>query len=422
MNGETQRPMHVLMLVPHYEPDLGPSAPLFAMLGAGLAERGHQVTVITTVPHYPSGHVAAPYRGLKIWRSVENGVEVFRVPVPSLRRSSLSLRVMQFVCYQLGATWVGRSQQFDVALVANPALWVWLPFTWLIRRRRKPAVFAVFDVFPDVGVTLDVFRNRSVIGAVSQLERFCLRNSAVVSILSDSFRPGLRALGVPDEKMAVTYGWVDTDLIRPMPRSNLFAQEQQLVDSFVVLYAGNLGLSQGLENVLAASELLTSERDIRFVLVGDGAGRESLVREAAKRQLPNLRFLPFQSRQRLPEVMATASVSLVQLRKGIGADSLPSKIWSILASGRPILAAVDEGSEAWKLVMRAEAGLCVPPDNPAELARAVLTLKNDPGLRERLGENGRRWAERYNSPQAAAARHEALLAEAMVRNERRNIR
>ena len=422
MNGETQRPMHVLMLVPHYEPDLGPSAPLFTLLSLGLAERGHQVTVITTVPHYPSGRVADPFRGPRIWRSDENGVKVLRVPLPSLRRSSLPLRVMQFVCYQLGATWVGRSQQFDVALVANPALWVWLPFAWLIKRRRKPAVFAVFDVFPDVGVALDVFRSRGVISAVSQLERFCLRNSAVVSILSDSFRPGLRALGVPDEKMAVTYGWVDTDLIRPMTRSNLFAQEQQLVDSFVVLYAGNLGLSQGLENVLAASELLTSERDIRFVLVGDGAGRESLVREAAKRRLPNLRFLPFQSRQRLPEVMATASVSLVQLRKGIGADSLPSKIWSILASGRPILAAVDEGSEAWKLVMRAEAGLCVPPDNPAELARAVLTLKNDPGLRERLGENGRRWAERYNSPQAAAARHEALLAEAMVRNERRNIR
>jgi colanic acid biosynthesis glycosyl transferase WcaI len=422
MSDETLDPMHVLMLVPHYEPDLGPSAPLFTMLGVGLAKRGHKVTVITTVPHYPSGRVTHPYRSLKTCRSVENGVEVLRVPLPSLKRSSLPLRTMQFACYQLGATWAGRGQEFDVALVANPALWVWLPFAWLIRRRRMPALFAVFDVFPDVGVALDVFRNKRVIAAVSHLERFCLRNSAVVSILSDSFRPGLRALGVPDEKMAVTYGWVDTELIRPMPHANPFAREHGLADSFVVLYAGNLGLSQGLENVLAASEQLVSEKDIRFVLVGDGAGREALVQEAAERELSNIQFLPFQPRQRLPEVLATASVSLVQLRKGIGSDSLPSKIWSILASGRPILAAVDEGSEAWKLVTRAEAGLCVPPENPAELAKAVLALKNDPGLCERLGQNGRRWVERYNSPQAAAERHEALLADAMVRNERRDIR
>ncbi len=413
--------MRILMLVPHYEPDLGPSAPLFTMLGAGLSKRGHKVTVITTVPHYPSGRVASPYRTLKTFRSVEKGVEVLRVPVPSLRRSSLPLRTMQFACYQLGATWAGRKREFDVALVANPALWVWLPFAWLVRRRRVPALFAVFDVFPDVGVALDIFRSKSVIAAVSRLEQFCLSNSAVVSILSDSFRPALRALGVPDEKMAVTYGWVDTELIQPMPRANAFAREQGLSDSFVALYAGNLGLSQGLENVLSASQRLVTEKDIRFVLVGDGAGREALVREAADRELSNVQFLPFQPRQRLPEVLATASVSLVQLRKGMASDSLPSKIWSILASGRPVLAAVDEGSEAWKLVTRAEAGICVPPDDPPALAEAVLTLKNDPGLCVRLGQNGRRWAERYNSPKAAAERHEALLAEAMETYERRSI-
>ncbi len=217
--------------------------------------------------------------------------------------------------------------------------------------------------------------------------------------------------------MAVTYGWVDTELIRPIPRVNPFAVGQQLADSFVALYAGNLGLSQGLDNVLAASEQVASEKDIRFLLVGDGAGRE-----AAKRRLSNIEFLPFLPWQRLPEVLATANVSLVQLRNGIANDSLPPKIWSILASGRPILAAVDEGSEAWKLVTRAEAGLCVPPENPSELARAILTLKSDPSLCERLGQNGRRWVERYNSPRAAAERHEALLAGAMAGNERGNIR
>jgi len=410
--------MRILMLVPHYEPDMGPSAPLFTMLGVGLAQRGHKVTVIAAVPHYPSGQVQPEFRGWKIRDSVEQGVRVIRVPVPSLKRSNLFLRILQFISYQLGAVWAGRDCDFDAALVANPALWVWLPFNWLIARHHKPAVFAVFDVFPDVGIALNIFRHKTVIKAVARLERSCLSRSCVVSILSDSFRPPLRALGVPDEKMELTYGWVDTNLIRPMPRVNDFAREQKLTDAFVALYAGNLGLSQGLETVLAASELMAGN-GARFLLVGDGAGRESLVREAARRQLANVQFLPFQPRIRLPEVLATANVSLVQLRKGIAADSLPSKIWSILASGRPIVAAVDEGSDAWKLVTRAEAGICIPPENPSELAKALLTLKNNPELAKQLGRNGRHWAESHHSPQVAAEQFEKLLDRAISKSPRR---
>ena len=401
--------MHILMLVPHYEPDLGPSAPLFTMLGAGLVKRGHQVTVITTVPHYPSGQVAREFRGLRIRQSVENGVNVLRVPVPSLNRSNLLLRMVQLICYQMGAAWIGTGRPFDVALVANPALWVWLPFAWLVRRQRKPALFAVFDVFPDVGVTLNVFRHQWIVKCVAGLEKWCLTHSAVVSILSDSFRPGLRSLGVRDEKMALTPLWVDTDLIQPLPRANPFALQHSLTNSFVVLYAGNLGLSQGLDTVLAAAELLVGEKDIRFVLVGDGAGRETLVRHAATRHLANVQFLPFQPRQRLPEVLATGDISLVLLLKGVTSGSLPSKIFSILSSGRPILAAVDQGSDAWNLVTQTEVGLCVAPENPSELAKAVMVLKNDPDRCDRLARNGRRRAESFHSPQAAAAAFEKLL-------------
>lgn len=404
--------MRILMLVPHYEPDMGPSAPLFTMLGVGLAQRGHNVTVIAAVPHYPSGQVQSGFRGWKIRDSVENGVRVVRVPVPSLNRTNLSFRLLQFISYQLGAVWAGQGCEFDAALVANPALWVWMPFNWLIARHHRPAVFAVFDVFPDVGIALNIFRHKAVINAVARLEKSCLSRSAVVSILSDSFRPPLRALGVPDEKMALTYGWVDTDLIRPTPRENDFAREHELNDAFVALYAGNMGLSQGLETVLAASALMAGN-GTRFLFVGDGAGRESLVREAGRRQLSNVQFLPFQPRQRLPEVLAIADVSLVHLRKGIAADSLPSKIWSILASGRPIVAAVDEGSDAWKLVTRAEAGICIPPEDPSELAKALLTLKNNPELAGQLGRNGRRWAESHHSPRVAAEQFEILLNRAI---------
>jgi len=405
--------MRVLLITPYYSPDLGPSAPLFTMLAEGLVKVGHDVVVVTTVPHYPSGQVSSSYRDDWIHRSVENGVKISRVWVPSVKRSNFAFRLLQFLCYQIGAVWAEFTQDYDVVLAANPALWVWMPFAYYVSFSNKPALFSVHDVYPDVGVTLGVFRHKFIIEVVASLERYCLDRSRIVRVLSESFKPGLRNLGTPDSKMALVYDWVDTDLIRPCPRDNQFAQRHNLKDRFVVLYAGNIGLSQGLENVLAAAEQLVEHQDIHFLFVGDGPGREQLMARAHSNKLTNVQFLPFQARTCLPEVLGSADISLVVLRKGIGTGSLPSKTFSILASGRPIIASVDEQSETWDLIQKAQAGLCIEPENPLELVKAILTLKNDQNLRIRLGQNGRIWAERRHSPQSATMQFEELLNKAI---------
>ncbi len=240
---------------------------------------------------------------------------------------------------------------------------------------------------------------------------------AVVRIISDSFRPDLRALGVPDNKMVLVYDWVDTDFLRPLPRDNAFAREQNLAGQFVVLYAGNLGLSQGLQHVLTAAETLIDHKEVTFVFVGDGANRERLVAEAEGRHLTNVKFIPFQPRQRLPEILASADVSLISLQRGIGFNSMPSKTFSILASGRPVVACIDEGSEAWNLISRAEAGLCVPPENPSALVEAILTLMKDHVLCEKMGQNGRDWAVNHHSPRSGAKQIERILLEISSRNK-----
>jgi colanic acid biosynthesis glycosyl transferase WcaI len=135
--------------------------------------------------------------------------------------------------------------------------------------------------------------------------------------------------------------------------------------------------------------------------------------QADSHKLSNVQFLPFQARSRLPEVLGSADVSLIVLRKGMGMGSLPSKTFSILASGRPIIASVDEQSETWDLIQRAQAGLCIEPENPGELIKAILILKNDPNLRERFGKNGRNWAEERHSPQSATFQFEELLYKAI---------
>jgi colanic acid biosynthesis glycosyl transferase WcaI len=411
--------VHILLLVPYYAPDLGPSAPLFTMLAEELVHRGHQVSVIAAVPHYPSGRVPDAYRTQWIQRTSENGVDVIRVRIPSVKRASLAQRMLQFICYQLGASWAGLGLKFDAAFVANPALWVWLPFVSLIALRHKPAIFSVQDVYPDVGVNLGVFKHKIVINAVAKLERSCLNHSTIVQIISESFKPGLQALGVPDTKMALVYNWVDTDLIQPLPKENAFSQEFQLQDRFVVMYAGNIGLSQGLEHVVTGAGQLADQQDIQFVFIGDGAGKDALLTHATQHNFENVHFISFQPRQRLAEVLASADVSLIMLKKGIGSGSLPSKTFSALASGRPVIASVDEGSETWNLIQRAEAGLCIPPENPGALTEAILTLRADPDLRERMGRNGRLWAEKYHSPHSAAEQIEKLLSTVISSKENR---
>ncbi|MDX9829562.1 MAG: glycosyltransferase family 4 protein [Anaerolineae bacterium] len=402
--------LRILFIVPHYRPDGGPGAQLFTLLCEALVRRGHLPAVLTAVPHYPSGRVPEEYRGRRPAWSLENRVRVARVALPSLDRRSLWRRLVQFGCYQLGATLAGWKQKADVVLAVSPALEVWLPCVLLAFARGRPVVYSVHDVYPDVGVQLGIFRHGPVIRAVGALEDSLLRRAAAVRILSDSFARLMLSRGVPESRLHLVYDWVDTELVRPLPRDNDFSRQHGLSGRFVVLYAGNVGQIQGLESVLEAAALLRARPDVLFLFVGDGTARESLQARARRMGLDNVRFLPYQPLETMPWVWASADVGLVSLIKGAGLGALPSKSFAILASGRPLLASIDEASDLVALVGRARAGMCVPPQCPPDLAAAVLRLGEEPVLRAEMGQNGRAYALRHHSPEAAAARFEELLA------------
>jgi colanic acid biosynthesis glycosyl transferase WcaI len=404
--------MRILAVFSYYRPDGGAAATLAPLLCEELVKLGHEVTVLTTVPHYPSGRVPDAYRRRKNRFSEENGVQVVRVGLPSVDRSKLAARLYQFVAFQVGATQAGLHRDFDVLLTHTPALEVWLPFVYFSTIRHKPAVYSVADIYPDVGINLGVFSNRLVIKTVGWLESYCLKRARRVRILSKSFAPNLLKKGVAESKLALIYDWVDIEAVRPLPRENGFAIEYGLINRFVVLYAGNIGPVQGLDSVIEAARLVADNSEICFVFVGDGAGRNMLVKKTRQLGLSNVRFVSYQPRERMPEIFSTGDISLVTLRKGTGFGALPSKTYQILSSGRPAIASVDEGSDTWDLIERAEAGLCVTAENPSKLAEAILTLKQDKDLRERLGRNGRIWAERHHSSQSAAKQFEKLLLEA----------
>ena len=405
--------MRILIVTPYYTPDLGPSAPMFKLLATELLLLGHKVTVISMVPHYPSGRVLPGYNGIRIKYSSEEGVEVVRIPIPSMARENFIKRMLQFGMYQIGATLAALTRDFDAVIISNPFFCSLLPFFWQAVIRRKPTIYSVYDVYPEVGIKLGIFRNELIIKIITSLERFCLLHATLVQVLSSTFKPTLISMGVADSKIVEIIPWVDTELICPMPHDNAFAEEYGLTDRFVVLYAGNIGLSQGLEHILTTAERLVNHPDIRFVFVGDGSGMQVLQSQVEQQQLVNVQFIPFQPRENLPQVLASADIQIVSLRQGIGSASLPSKVFSSMASGRPILASVDEESETWTLIQKAEAGVWVPPEDPSKLTEAILFLKQDRALRERLGQNGRMWVEKNHTPLHAAEQFEKYLLEAI---------
>ena len=256
---------------------------------------------------------------------------------------------------------------------------------------------------------LGVLANARAIAFFQALERFVYRRAAAVSVISDGFRRNLLAKGVPPPKVHVIPNFVDPDFVRPLPRHNRFSHAQDLDDRYVVLFAGNVGLSQGLESVLKAARLLSGEPGILFLIVGNGVTKPGLLRQAEEMGLKNVCFLPFQPREAVPELYAVSDLCLVPLRRGITQDSVPSKVYTIMAAGKPMVATVDEGSDTWQFIQNTGCGLVVPPEDPRALAQAVLTLYQDQALGHALGHSGREQVEQDFTPQAAARKYAELL-------------
>jgi colanic acid biosynthesis glycosyl transferase WcaI len=228
-------------------------------------------------------------------------------------------------------------------------------------------------------------------------------------VLSEGFRANLLGKSVPSAKLQIIPNFVNTDLMKPFPRQNSFSTEHHLDNYFVVMYAGNIGLSQGLETLLAAANQLQNLPDLRILIVGNGAAKDDLIDLTAKMNLSNVIFLPFQPVDVLPLMYASADVSLVIIRQGISSESVPSKTYTIMASGRPIIASVDSNSEVWNMLNVAECGLCVPPEDPVQLAGAIRELHAKRDLALQMGESGRSYVVNNHSRHRIVDLYDVLL-------------
>ena len=386
------------------------------MLSEELVKRGHFVSVISALPHYPSGMISKEFLGIGRSTRIENGVQIIRVKIPSLNRANIILRLIQFFIFQIRAAAVLRKHEYDIALFSNPCFSTGIPLFYSHFVKKKPYIYSIHDVYPNVGVKLKIFRHWFVIKMITLGESYCLRHAKFVRILSESFEKSLEIYNIPKERLVLIYDWVDTSSIKPISRNNEFSSKYDLIDKFVILYAGNIGFSQGLDALLKVAEEFIHDNSIQFVFVGDGAGKDSLLQEFAKLDLVNVQFIPFQPRTLLPLVLASADISIVILRKGLATQSFPSKIFSILASGRPILACLDKNSDCYNLINRSKSGICVEPGDTQKIREEIINLKAHKAKRLELAKNGRKYVVNNHSVESATDSFEKIFELAIRQN------
>ena len=413
--------MRLLILTPHLRPDSAPTGEVVSAIVDGLTGAGHEVHVVTSLPWYRNHRIEDGWRGRLVRRGHHGSATVTRLhPFPG-DKGNLVTRALGFIGLTGLATVAGLAARgpFDGVVAVSPPLSFGVAGWLMARRHRCPMVFNVQDVFPDVAVEVGAIESPRAIGFFRWLERAIYRQVDAVTVLSDDLAANVTAkLGSGAGSAAgpagrpvvrVVPNFVDVAAIRPADHLTDYRQEHGLGDRTVVMYAGNLGHSQSLDLVVAAADHHRDRPEIVYVVNGGGIRADDLWVAAETRE--NLVVVDYQPRERVSEVLASADLHLVPLRTGLGASSVPSKIYSVLAAGRPVIASVDEGSEVARVVVEAEAGLAVPPDDAKALIAAVEELIADPDRRARMGEAGRRWAEAWRSPDQIAATYADLMVE-----------
>ena len=395
-------PMRICFFNRSYWPDTGATGQLLTELAEDLVSRhGFDVTVVTGHPPSHSGE-ALPHRDTK------GGVRIIRAAGTTFSPRRFACRATNYVTYFVSAFWTAvflPRQDVTVALTDPPIIGL----AALAARPRCGMVFFCQDIFPEVAGLLEDFHSPAVNIVLDRLNRFLVARAARIVALGDTMAERLvEGKGADRSRITVIHNWADTTAITPAEKDNAFSRAHGLADRLVVLHAGNLGQAQNLDVMIEAADRLRTRRDILMLFIGDGSRRAALEQAVKARALENVRFLPFQPRDQLRWTYGSCDLCLVSLKPGLAGYIVPSKLYPILAAGRPYVAAVDESSEVAAITRQHGCGLLATPGSASALTTQILALADDPGRRREMGTRAREAAAWFARDRQVAAHAQVL--------------
>jgi colanic acid biosynthesis glycosyl transferase WcaI len=379
--------MHILLLNQYYPPDTSATAKMAVHIAEKLAQR-HRVTVLAGRPSYdPDEYYPYSFRR----KDVRNGVTVERVGSTAYPRHQMRRRVSNYLSYLALAVPRALAIRADIVLAMTDPPVAGIAAAFVARMSNRPFVYNIRDLYPDMAVGGEIVNSGFWVDRWEKMHRRALRQAARVVVLGDDMRDRIIAKGVAPERVVIVRDGSSFPSSLP-ERSDPLIQKIRSGFSFVAIHAGNLGFYGAWNTLLKAAEILRNE-NIGLVFVGDGANRVTL--EASAQPSPNVRFLPFFPVEQVPHVMMAGDVHIVTVRRGLEGVVVPSKLYSILAAGRPVLAVAPASTDAARIVTETGCGMSADPDDPAAVAAALSQLRNEPARLAQMGVRAREVAAKY---------------------------
>jgi colanic acid biosynthesis glycosyl transferase WcaI len=410
--------MKILYVSQYFPPEMGAPSARAAELSRHWAAAGHDVTVLTGFPNHPTGVVPPEYQD-KFRRLIAHeqtdGVNVVRtwlLPFPNRKAYERMLNYSSF-CASAATTGLFLSRP-DVVIASSPQLLVAVSGWWLAQWKRVPFVFEVRDLWPESLAAVGMSDGNSLLHrSLARIAGFLYSHADRIVVVAPAFEDYLvEHWRVPREKISVIENGVETELFAPEPFSAEAAALRKELDAegkFVVSYIGTMGMAHGLETIIAAAvQLQTTNPEIVFLMLGEGAEKEHIVALAQQRGLNNLRFVDQQPRERIPAYISASDVCLVPLKKtDLFKTVIPTKMLEFMSCARPVILGVDGPARA--ILEEARGGLVIEPENSDALVSAIryLTANREAGLE--LGQNGRGYIVRKFSRSNTAEKYILVL-------------
>jgi colanic acid biosynthesis glycosyl transferase WcaI len=389
----------LLVLNQYYWPGVEATANMLTELCEALAV-DHDVTVIAGAsPGQPT-------------RQVRGGVEIVRVRSTSYDRARLPRRALNYLTYVVGVVWKAMfARRPDLVVCMTDPPFIGAIARVVAARFRRPLLVIAQDVFPEIAVKLGRLRNPVVVRALRILVDRSLRSADRVVAIGETMKRRLEEKGVDPERIRVIPNWCDVTSVVPSPRDNRWARQHRLVKRFVVMHSGNVGHAQDLDTLIRACTFLRDLENLAVRIIGGGARREELTLLAERLDANKVRFMHWQPYELRSLSLSTADIHVVGLARGLAGYVVPSRLYGILAAGRPVIAAAEPESETAQLVARVGCGVVVPPGNPFALARAIRAAHDGEFDLAEMGRRARAFAEAEGDRPIAIGRYGAVLGE-----------
>ncbi len=383
---------HVLLINRSFWPDMEATGQFLTELCERLAE-DYKITVIAGRSYYAQEKDFLPFRLYK--KEIFNGIDILRVRHTRFWKISLIARITNWLTYSILTFMAALNMKPAVIIVCTDPPFSGIMAMILGSLKSVPYIYNCRDLFPDVAWSLGRLKKGNLLSQVYDcLNKKAFRSAYFVVCLGSSMKNRLIAKGIPGERIEVIPDWIDSSQVKPVPKAdNYFLKKLLPVNEFVVMYSGNIGLSQNLEIILQAATLIKDRHSFYLVFLGEGAAKDGIKQKARLLGIKNALFLSYQPKETLAFSLGAADLHIVSLKKGMAGAVVPSKVYGILAAGRPYLAITDEESEAASIAKEYGCGLWVAADDVEKIADSLEWALNHPAELEAMGRRGRGVAE-----------------------------